>query len=238
MRPAVVQSCAIKVLALVLLSAAAWAAPVTWTFDLATTGQDVFWTSPTPVDPAANWYVVSWNISLVEVTLKPPFFPEFTVNVTDQIPPEDRIGTNTHNGPAPILAFNNHVAYPAPPAQPAIEADVQMGLDAAGYGYANVTNVVLGTLVYQGVPMQVKRIHMAGTITAEAYFGSTVLGDLNCDYAVAFDDIDPFILALSGFEAYHAAYPNCNWLNADCNGDGVVNFDDIDPFVAILSGGQ
>ncbi|MEW6250174.1 MAG: C25 family cysteine peptidase [Planctomycetota bacterium] len=61
-------------------------------------------------------------------------------------------------------------------------------------------------------------------------------GDLNCDAAVNFDDINPFVLALSDPAGYQAAYPNCNILNADCNADGRVDFDDINPFVALLSG--
>jgi len=61
-----------------------------------------------------------------------------------------------------------------------------------------------------------------------------VPGDLNCDGAVDFDDIDPFVLALSGYDAYDAEYPACNWLNADANGDGAVDFDDIDAFVALI----
>jgi subtilisin family serine protease len=62
------------------------------------------------------------------------------------------------------------------------------------------------------------------------------LGDLDCDGAVDFDDIDPFVLALAGQAAYEAEYPTCRWLNADCNADGVVTFDDIDPFVALIGG--
>jgi hypothetical protein len=61
-------------------------------------------------------------------------------------------------------------------------------------------------------------------------------GDLNCDGVVDFDDINPFVLALSDPTGYYAAYPLCNWLNGDCNGDGLVDFDDINPFVALLSG--
>ncbi|MEW6250173.1 MAG: M14 family zinc carboxypeptidase [Planctomycetota bacterium] len=61
------------------------------------------------------------------------------------------------------------------------------------------------------------------------------VGDMNCDGVVNFDDINPFVLALSDRNAYEAAYPNCRWLNADVNGDGVVNFDDINPFVALLT---
>jgi hypothetical protein len=58
---------------------------------------------------------------------------------------------------------------------------------------------------------------------------------MDCNGWVDFDDINPFVLALSNPAGYHAAYPNCNFLNGDCNGDGVVSFDDINPFVALLS---
>ena len=61
-------------------------------------------------------------------------------------------------------------------------------------------------------------------------------GDLNCDGKIDFDDIDPFVLALSDKGAYQAQYPNCLWLNADCNKDGHVNFDDVDPFVSLIGG--
>ncbi len=60
-------------------------------------------------------------------------------------------------------------------------------------------------------------------------------GDLNCDGLVTFDDINPFVLALSSPAGYQAAFPNCNILNGDCNGDGLVDFDDINAFVALLS---
>jgi len=65
-----------------------------------------------------------------------------------------------------------------------------------------------------------------------------LLGDLDCNGVVDFDDINPFVLALSDPVAYQNAYPNCDLMNADCDGNGTVNFDDINPFVAILSGGQ
>jgi len=63
-----------------------------------------------------------------------------------------------------------------------------------------------------------------------------VPGDMNCDGAVDFDDINPFVLALTGFDAYYAAYPDCNWYHADCDGDCAVDFYDINVFVALLSG--
>ncbi len=63
-----------------------------------------------------------------------------------------------------------------------------------------------------------------------------VPGDMNCDGAVDFDDINPFVLAISGQAAYEAEWPDCEWLNADVDGDGTVDFDDINPFVALLGG--
>ncbi len=59
-------------------------------------------------------------------------------------------------------------------------------------------------------------------------------GDMDCDGDVDFDDIDPFVLALSGEVAYQLVYPDCDWIRADCNEDGGVTFDDIDPFVALI----
>ncbi len=61
-------------------------------------------------------------------------------------------------------------------------------------------------------------------------------GDTNCDGVVDFDDINPFVLALSDPDAYQAAYPDCFASSADCDGDGDVDFEDINPFVALLSG--
>jgi len=59
-------------------------------------------------------------------------------------------------------------------------------------------------------------------------------GDLNCDGAVDFDDINPFVTALVSRANYEAAFPNCRWLNGDIDGNGTVDFDDINPFVACL----
>jgi hypothetical protein len=62
-------------------------------------------------------------------------------------------------------------------------------------------------------------------------------GDMNCDGAVDFGDINPFVLALTDSSHYPDYYPCCNVYNADMDADGAVNFGDINPFVALLSGG-
>jgi PAS domain-containing protein len=63
------------------------------------------------------------------------------------------------------------------------------------------------------------------------------LGDANCDRVTDFDDIDPFVLALSDPFEWQLEYPGCALQNADINGDGAIDFSDIDPFVALLTGG-
>ncbi len=63
-----------------------------------------------------------------------------------------------------------------------------------------------------------------------------IAGDLNCDAAVNFGDISPFVLALTDPSAYQQAFPNCSTMNGDINGDGSFDFGDINPFVALLVG--
>ncbi len=60
-------------------------------------------------------------------------------------------------------------------------------------------------------------------------------GDMNCDGALNFVDINPFVLALTNPSGYQAAFPDCNIMNADINGDSVVDFRDINPFVRLLT---
>jgi len=64
--------------------------------------------------------------------------------------------------------------------------------------------------------------------------GVAMIGDLNCDGAVNFDDIQPFVRALAGEAEYLTYYPGCRWLNADCDEDGDVDFDDIAAFVGLF----
>jgi hypothetical protein len=61
-------------------------------------------------------------------------------------------------------------------------------------------------------------------------------GDLNCDGAVDFGDINPFVLILTDPAAWQAAHPGCPFSTGDINADGFVDFGDINPFVTLLSG--
>jgi hypothetical protein len=66
-------------------------------------------------------------------------------------------------------------------------------------------------------------------------------GDCNCDYLITFTDIQFFVAALSGEQAwvnYHLAQtgqaPSCSFENCDANGTGGPTFEDIQPFINLL----
>jgi alpha-tubulin suppressor-like RCC1 family protein len=61
-------------------------------------------------------------------------------------------------------------------------------------------------------------------------------GDPNCSGSVGFDDINPFVLALTDPATYATAFPGCTIANADINADGAVDFKDINRFVVLLTG--
>jgi probable HAF family extracellular repeat protein len=63
------------------------------------------------------------------------------------------------------------------------------------------------------------------------------IGDINCDGAVGFGDINPFVQLLVSPPVWQVAHPGCPARVGDINGDGAVNFGDINPFVALLVGG-
>lgn len=62
-------------------------------------------------------------------------------------------------------------------------------------------------------------------------------GDMNCDGAVDFNDIDPFVAALISRDDYETENPGCNWFNGDINADESVDFNDIDGFIECLING-
>jgi C1A family cysteine protease len=63
-----------------------------------------------------------------------------------------------------------------------------------------------------------------------------LIGDMNCDGWVDFDDINPFVVAITDQVLYETVYPGCHWLNGDCNQDGTVDFEDINGFVVLIAG--
>ena len=106
--------------------------------------------------------------------------------------------------------------------------------------YADPAWTAAAGFIHVGQQVTLENAILASEITVRTLISHLdtlmpVPGDLDCSGAVDFDDIDAFVMALGGEEAYLQQYPDCRWINADCNGDHAINFDDIDPFVALLS---
>ncbi len=135
------------------------------------------------------------------------------------------------NGGVALTAFGGDLgAYFDAVVVPHLPADATrfVYLDAVGWGINNSNDPVFGDTVGYDV-----------VLIGAARCRPPQIGDANCDGAVNFDDIDPFVAALTGPAAWAAALGGapCDYLCAnDVNADGAVNFDDIDPFVAVLSG--
>jgi hypothetical protein len=94
-----------------------------------------------------------------------------------------------------------------------------------------------GTVDGFGISVQAPHVYIADNLARGVFiFAFGPLGDTNCDGAVDFGDVNPFVLALNDIEAYGRAYPGCSPRSADCNNDGTLDFGDINPFVELLSG--
>ena len=65
---------------------------------------------------------------------------------------------------------------------------------------------------------------------------SGMVGDMDCDGDIDFDDIDDFVLGLQDPQAYEDLRGIPPTVKGDTDGDGDLDFDDITGFVELLSG--
>jgi hypothetical protein len=110
--------------------------------------------------------------------------------------------------------------------------NVQLGGGPFTYGFDDVWDVTNRiTLAFEnGQPTQFAQDHLR----------VACLGDLNCDGQIDFGDINPFVMYLSAFANWQAAFPGCPPQNGDINADGTygqASFGDINPFVTLLTAG-
>lgn len=161
-------------LALLAGAADAAAQSQTWSFDQTTTGQDLSWTSPTSVDPAASVYAASYVLTKVEVDVKWSFITLNDIDVTNQVPPEQLAGSSTLIGRAPVELVGQSFVAPPPPEAPALAATLSLGLNGSGFGYMTATDVALGTMqVDMGFPfgtqtVTILSVRIVGQLTMHA----------------------------------------------------------------------
>ena len=136
----------------------------------------------------------------------------------------------THVSPddPPMAIFHGAADIQVPPAHSQALHDALVGA-----GVSSSVQIVAG-VGHEAAPMP------HGTVYDffELHLGGPVLpGDFSGDGLMNLSDINPFVLAMTDWPAYEAAYPDVFWLTVDPNGDGAINLVDINPFVALLTGG-
>lgn len=189
-----------------------------WSFDETTAGRDVFWSSPTSINPLAVLYLSGYELTLVEVDVTWLGIPFNNIDVTGQVPPELRLGASADPGPAPVPLFNAPIIFPGPPDPTCLAALLQIGLDAAGFGQLAATGVDLGDcdidVGFGIVTVQLQSVRLAGTIAIDAL---TCPWDLDGDGEVGITD---FLELLAEWGAAPIGPP-------DFDGDGVVGITDF-----------
>ncbi|MHC4416697.1 MAG: hypothetical protein ACYS0G_15615 [Planctomycetota bacterium] len=194
-----------------------------WNFDETTTGQDVFWSSPTSVNPIAALYVSAYELTLVEVDVTWLGLPFNNIDVTEQVPPDLRAGSGADPGPAPLELFNAPIVFPEPPAPTCLSALLLISLDAAGFGQLAGTDIVLGNcdvdIGFGTVTVQLQSVRLVGTVSIDAL---TCPWDLDADGNVGITD---FLSLLAGWGTFPIGPP-------DFDGDGIVGISD---FLAMLA---
>jgi len=200
-------------------------AVVTWSFDIETMGEDVFWMSPDAADPDAGVYEFEYEITLIEVDVRWSGIPFTNIDVTDEVPEEDRVGAGAVDGPAPVVLFDEMLLFPEPPEPTGIAGDLRIEIDSAGFGVVSFTDVTLGTIMVDlgsiiGVqPVTLERVRVVGVVVVESI--DACIADITGDGAVGSSDLGVLLGAWGS-----------NDPAADINGDGVVNSQDL----AILLG--
>ncbi|MBI5865782.1 MAG: hypothetical protein HZB38_15020 [Planctomycetes bacterium] len=212
----------------VLASGAAVAGPVTWSYDISTTGQDVFWNSPSAADPAAAEYDFVSTVTRVDATVQYSVFPPVTVDITGQIPPEYLSSSGTLYGPPPHTIVNQHVLFPHPPDPIAVAGDLLVTMDASGFGHVSFTNIQFGTYQmnlppFGYVTVTIRGLRVRGTVQVTPVF----TGDLDRDGDVDLQDLAGFLAAFgscAGDAAYNPA--------ADFDASGCMELQDLASLLA------
>ncbi|MCB9849037.1 MAG: hypothetical protein H6814_11560 [Phycisphaeraceae bacterium] len=182
---------ALAIASLALTGAAMGGIDATWPFDLETTGSDVTWDSTTAINPAAGRFKFVYEITAADADGSLGGLPLGTFDVLSMIPPEQLSDVGYAQGPAPVTVWSSHIDAPAPPEAPAVSADVLITVDGSGFAHMSMTNVTLGTATVNVPPfgtvmIDITRIHMSGTITAEV---AACAADLNIDGVVDTADL-------------------------------------------------
>ncbi|MDD5063784.1 MAG: PEP-CTERM sorting domain-containing protein [Phycisphaerae bacterium] len=107
--------------------------PAVWNFALESPAGDASWTSATNVVTGWPQYDYSWALSYADAQVGGGWY-----DVLGYIPESDKSGSGTEYA-LPFVVLDINLGEPG-----IFTAHVLAGVDAGGYGYANITDVTLG----------------------------------------------------------------------------------------------
>ena len=168
----------------------------TWNFDLASTGDDIFWTSDTSIPANSSSYDYEYHITTVEVKVEYLGIELGPFDVTGQIDPATLNVVGSEAGPLPIVIRDGFIdGDPDGDGVPDIYVDLYVALDSNGYGKADFTNLLLDSFDYDlGWPLGVQTVDLTyvrliGSMTARPIGGPICAADVNDDGEVGVDDL-------------------------------------------------
>lgn len=179
--------------ALALTPTASAVNPVTWNVTLSTTGQDVFWTSPTALTLGYPEY--DWSYEITKLDALVAFS---TVDLLGQLESTTGSGTTTT---LPAVIVDESLSE----STTGSTADIRIEIDANGLGRASATNIELGFIG----PFRIQRVDLEALVTVIGIPD----GDYNRDSNVTFAD----------YEVWKGNFGSTVNLNADGNDNNIVD---------------
>ena len=139
----------VSTVALVPTAEATSVNPAEWDFSLETSGADAFWTSSTNVPTGYSQYEHNFHLDYMEFKVSSLGWYDMTLYLS---------GSGTENGlPFTFGGFDFGIGE-------VFEAHFNGGVDGDGYGFAQITDVVLGNYL----SYDVEDVRCGGTITVTA----------------------------------------------------------------------
>jgi hypothetical protein len=178
-----------------VLAATAYAVnPATWNVALSTTGQDVFWTSPTALTLGFPEY--DWSYEITKLSAQVFLIGE--QDLLGELQSTSGSGTTTT---LPAVIVDQSLSEPTTGST----ADIRIEIDANGYGQASGTNIELGSYLF----FNIQRVDLAATISVIGI----PTGDYNRNGAVDLND----------YQVWKANFGSTANLAADGNDDDRVD---------------
>jgi hypothetical protein len=152
--------------------------PAEWTIieQINRTDSTKSWTSPTPVDLNKMVWVYDLEITKLTGTVNVPIIGDITLDVTSSIPADQR-ATSGEMRNLPAVLLQDMLVH----ADSGTSADVFVQIDALGFGQAEFSNIVLGSMdvpVFGSRPIQ--RINVEASVSITGYDP----GDYNRDASI------------------------------------------------------